>query len=246
MITILSFKSTKINQPSTGSAEFDGGVGVALFRPPASLPPPKSYAPGRPGVAEFAGAGGGKAAFASRYECVLLLVLFVLFCSFHGNQFDLVFFLLFRSSKSITKKTQQQKSSFFSIFHRLGTPSALESLRRYGLAGVLSYGILNTIWYAFSFATAWLYVAKVPRGAGIEASARAAGKVFALAWAGSQVTKAARIAGAALGAPLADGLIDRIKVRLDLPTRRAAFGVAVACCAAVAVLVVGGFVVAWS
>ena len=129
--------------------------------------------------------------------------------------------------------------------HSLGSPSPLDSLRRYGLAGVLSYGILNTLWYAFSFATAWLYVAQVPRGAGLAASAKAAGKVFALAWAGSQVTKAARIGAAALGAPLADSLIDWIRKGMDLPSRRAAFGVAVACCAAVATVVVGGFVVAW-
>ena len=110
---------------------------------------------------------------------------------------------------------------------------------------MLSYGILNTLWYASSFATAWLYVAQVPKGAGLAASAKAAGKVFALAWAGSQVTKAARIGAAALGAPLADTLIDWIRKKMDLPTRRAAFGVAVACCAAVAAAVVGGFVVAW-
>ena len=110
---------------------------------------------------------------------------------------------------------------------------------------MLSYGILNTLWYAFSFATAWLYVVQVPKGAGLAASAGAAGRVFALAWAGSQVTKAARIGAAALGAPLADSLIDWIRKGMDLPSRRAAFGVAVACCAAVATVVVGGFVVAW-
>ena len=127
----------------------------------------------------------------------------------------------------------------------MGSPSPLDSLRRYGLAGVLSYGILNTLWYASSFATAWLYVAQVPKGAGLAASAGAAGRVFAIAWAGSQVTKAARIGAAALGAPLADSLMDRIRKGMDLPSRRAAFGVAVACCAAVAAAVVGGFVVAW-
>ena len=148
-------------------------------------------------------------------------------------------------SLSIILTLQKTHAHTHTSLNSLGSPSPLDSLRRYGLAGVLSYGILNTLWYAFSFATAWLYVAQVPKGAGLAASAGAAGRVFAIAWAGSQVTKAARIGAAALGAPLADNLIDWIRKRMDLPTRRAAFGVAVACCAAVAAVVVGGFVVAW-
>ena len=52
------------SQPASGTAEFEDGSGVALFRPPASLPPLKRHAPGKPGVAEFV--KGGKAAFASR------------------------------------------------------------------------------------------------------------------------------------------------------------------------------------
>lgn len=52
------------SQPASGTAEFEDGSGVALFRPPAALPPLKRQAPGKPGVAEFV--AGGKAAFASR------------------------------------------------------------------------------------------------------------------------------------------------------------------------------------
>ena len=52
------------SQPASGTAEFEDGSGVALFRPPASLPPLRRQAPGKPGVAEFL--SGGKAAFASR------------------------------------------------------------------------------------------------------------------------------------------------------------------------------------
>ena len=148
-------------------------------------------------------------------------------------------------SLSIILTLQKTHAYTHTSLNSLGSPSPLDSLRRYGLAGVLSYGILNTLWYAFSFATACLYVAQVPKGAGLAASAGAAGRVFAIAWAGSQVTKAARIGAAALGAPLADSLMDRIRKGMDLPSRRAAFGVAVACCAAVAAAVVGGFVVAW-
>ena len=52
------------SQPTSGTAEFEDGSGVALFRAPASLPPLRRQAPGKPGVAEFS--AGGKAAFASR------------------------------------------------------------------------------------------------------------------------------------------------------------------------------------
>ena len=37
-------------------------------------------------------------------------------------------------------------------------------LQSLGLAGVLAYGILNTIYYTAAFYTIWVYVAKVPRG----------------------------------------------------------------------------------
>lgn len=50
---------------STGTAEFDGGVGVAAFRPPAPAARAKP-ALGRPGVATFGAKGSGSAAFSDR------------------------------------------------------------------------------------------------------------------------------------------------------------------------------------
>ena len=38
-------------------------------------------------------------------------------------------------------------------------------LQSLGLAGVLAYGILNTVYYTAAFFSIWVYVAKVPRGA---------------------------------------------------------------------------------
>lgn len=37
-------------------------------------------------------------------------------------------------------------------------------LKSLGLAGLLAYGILNTVYYTAAFYTVWMYVAKVPRG----------------------------------------------------------------------------------
>jgi hypothetical protein len=61
--TLFSNTLSNHNQ-STGTAEFDGGVGVAAFRPPAPAARSKP-ALGRPGVAAF-DKGTGKAAFSAR------------------------------------------------------------------------------------------------------------------------------------------------------------------------------------
>lgn len=46
-----------------------------------------------------------------------------------------------------------------------GRAAAMKSkLQSLGFAGVLAYGILNTLYYTAAFYTIWVYVAKVPRG----------------------------------------------------------------------------------
>lgn len=37
-------------------------------------------------------------------------------------------------------------------------------LRGYGFAGVVSYGLLNTVYYVTAFLFFWTHVAKVPKG----------------------------------------------------------------------------------
>lgn len=54
-----------IHTQTSGSAEFEGGVGTATFRAPAAPPAPNRSSRGRPGVAAFEG-GTGTAMFASR------------------------------------------------------------------------------------------------------------------------------------------------------------------------------------
>jgi hypothetical protein len=62
-----------------------------------------------------------------------------------------------------------------------------EQLQRYGLAGLLAYGLLNTAYYSCTFLFVWVYVAKVPHGLGLQGAALKFLEVFALTWGGSQV-----------------------------------------------------------
>ena len=124
-------------------------------------------------------------------------------------------------------------------------PTRLQTLRAYGLAGVLSYGLLNTLYYSVAFVVAWTTVVKAPSGLGYFAAAKAFAKTFVLVWAGSQVTKPLRAAGAVLGAPLAKRLLGAVRARLppDWATEGAAFAALVLACVLVACALFAGIVV---
>jgi hypothetical protein len=59
-------------------------------------------------------------------------------------------------------------------------------------------------------------------------------EVFAIVWAGSQVTKLARAGGALALAPLVDSGMGWLQRRLALGSKRAAFALVVAACLVVA------------
>jgi hypothetical protein len=122
------------------------------------------------------------------------------------------------------------------------------ALRSYGLAGVLAYGLLNTLYYTCAFLVVWVYVLKVPAGLGTAAAARRFGETFVVVWAGSQVTKLARAGGALVLAPVANALLDRVQARLPerLRSRGVAFTAAVCACVLVALLLFSGVVLLWS
>ncbi|MBA0629395.1 hypothetical protein Godav_023965 [Gossypium davidsonii] len=80
----------------------------------------------------------------------------------------------------------------------------LKKLRQYGISGVLSYGLLNTVYYLITFLLVWFYVAPVPGRMGYMAAAQRFLKVMAMVWAGSQVTKLVRAGGALALAPFVD------------------------------------------
>ncbi|XP_023534257.1 uncharacterized protein LOC111795864 isoform X2 [Cucurbita pepo subsp. pepo] len=80
----------------------------------------------------------------------------------------------------------------------------LDKLRRYGVSGILSYGLLNTVYYLTTFLVVWFYIAPPPAKMGYVAAAGRFLKIMATVWAGSQVTKLARAAGALAMAPFVD------------------------------------------
>jgi hypothetical protein len=101
------------------------------------------------------------------------------------------------------------------------SPSYRDKLAAYGVAGVVAYGILNTLYYTCAFAFAWFWLQpNGPPGAGAggrlgwPGAVKAAGAVMAGTWLGSQVTKAARAAGAIALAPAVDALLERVGARL--------------------------------
>ncbi|KAH0981435.1 hypothetical protein GBA52_008612 [Prunus armeniaca] len=80
----------------------------------------------------------------------------------------------------------------------------LKKLRRYGISGLLSYGLLNTAYYLTTFLLVWFYVAPAPGRMGYVPAVQRFLKIMAMVWAGSQVTKLVRAGGALALAPLVD------------------------------------------
>jgi len=122
-------------------------------------------------------------------------------------------------------------------------PSSYQSLKTklgaYGVAGVVAYGILNTLYYTVAFAAAWFFLQERPAaGQGWAGALKAAGLVMAGTWVGSQATKIARALGAVALAPWVDGLLDAAGRRLG-GKRRAAAAVVAGCLCAWAAVVVG-------
>ncbi|KAI5067135.1 hypothetical protein GOP47_0017663 [Adiantum capillus-veneris] len=103
--------------------------------------------------------------------------------------------------------------------------------------GMLSYGLLNTIYYLGMFLFAWFYISPAPSGLGYRAAAERFIKLFALVWAGSQVTKLLR-AGCALAlAPVIDRGLTWITDHSGFRSRAEVFGVVVTSCFGLAFIV---------
>lgn len=111
---------------------------------------------------------------------------------------------------------------------------------------MLAYGLLNTAYYSCAFVFVWTCVLKVPQGLGSAVAARRFAEVFAIVWAGSQVTKLARFGGALLLAPVAGALMERVESRLPRRSRALAFTLLVLGCLCVAGALFGGIVLLWS
>ncbi|CAE6037557.1 unnamed protein product [Arabidopsis arenosa] len=122
----------------------------------------------------------------------------------------------------------------------------LKKLKRYGVSGILSYGILNTVYYSTAFLLVWFYVAPAPGKMGYLAAAERFLKVMAMVWAGSQVTKLIRIGGAVALAPIVDRGLSWFTVKCKFESQGKAFGALVGICLGLALMLFVVVTLLWS
>nr|GEW45020.1 fatty acid hydroxylase 1 [Tanacetum cinerariifolium] len=103
----------------------------------------------------------------------------------------------------------------------------LNKLRRYGISGILSYGLLNTAYYLSAFLVAWFYIAPAPGKMGYWTAVKRFAKLMAMVWAGSQVTKLARLGGALALAPIVDKGLSWFMAKFKFKSQAKAFSVIV-------------------
>nr|XP_043620876.1 uncharacterized protein LOC122592658 [Erigeron canadensis] len=106
----------------------------------------------------------------------------------------------------------------------------LKKLSRYGLSGILSYGLLNTAYYLSAFLVAWFYIAPAPGKMGYFTAVKRFVKLMAMVWAGSQVTKLLRAGGALALAPVVDKGLSWFISKFRFKSQAKAFTVIVGCC----------------
>ncbi|KAH7852234.1 hypothetical protein Vadar_022300 [Vaccinium darrowii] len=116
------------------------------------------------------------------------------------------------------------------------TTQIINRLKRYGISGVLSYGLLNTAYYLTAFLLVWFYVAPAPGRMGYWAAVERFVKVMAMVWAGSQVTKIVRAGGALALAPFVDRGLSWFTVKFEFESQGKAFMAIVGFCFGLALL----------
>ncbi|WIA36704.1 hypothetical protein OEZ86_007980 [Tetradesmus obliquus] len=148
------------------------------------------------------------------------------------------------SGSSSSSSSSSSNSSLLGTLQKWNqdTRKLREQLQSLGLAGVVAYGLFNTLYYTVAFLVVWFTVANVPAGLGAQAAMRKAAEVFALVWAGSQVTKLLRSGGALAFAPVVDKGLEAAVAKLRLKSKQQAFALVVAACLALAAAVFGAVV----
>lgn len=116
------------------------------------------------------------------------------------------------------------------------TAEMLSRLKKYGMSGILSYGLLNTVYYTCTFLFVWLYVTPAPGRMGYVAAVERFLKTFAMVWAGSQVTKIVRAGGALALAPFVDRGLSWFTIRFKFESKGKAFITIVGLCFGIAFL----------
>ncbi|CAK9204567.1 unnamed protein product [Sphagnum jensenii] len=119
-------------------------------------------------------------------------------------------------------------------------------LKQYGVAGILSYGLLNTVYYLGAFLFVWFYVAPSPGGLGFVPAAERFLKLIAMVWAGSQVTKVLRGLGALALAPLVDKGLIWFTNHFRFASRGKAFGFLVGIAVLLAIAVFFVITILWA
>nr|QGN65348.1 E2F-related protein [Oryza australiensis] len=149
-----------------------------------------------------------------------------------------------------TERTEQsQGGSTGSINHgkystrSFSSKELLERLKRYGAAGVLSYGLLNTAYYCTALLLVWFYFSPAPGKMGYAAAVERFLKLMAMVWAGSQVTKILRAGGALALAPFVDRGLRWFTVRFNCKSEGKAFATIVGFCFALAALLFFGLTI---
>lgn len=97
-----------------------------------------------------------------------------------------------------------------------------DKLIGYGPAAVLAYGLFDGVSYSIAFAIAFLgYEAKT----GLNPTSNVADivKICILMWAGNNVTRPFRLAGAAALAPAIDKIMENLKNKFHLPNKLVSF-----------------------
>ncbi|XP_020969852.1 uncharacterized protein LOC107624333 isoform X2 [Arachis ipaensis] len=112
----------------------------------------------------------------------------------------------------------------------------LTKLRRYGISGILSYGLLNTAYYLTTFLIVWFYIAPAPGRMGYLAAVERFLKVMAMVWAGSQVTKLIRAGGALALAPFVDRGLSWFTAKFKFQSQGKAFMTIVGFCVGLAII----------
>ncbi|KAL3629950.1 hypothetical protein CASFOL_026262 [Castilleja foliolosa] len=122
-------------------------------------------------------------------------------------------------TSSVEKQGTFSQTGKNGIFQGISLNEILIKLKRYGVSGILSYGLLNTAYYITTFLVVWLYVAPAPGRMGYVAAVERFLKVMAMVWAGSQVTKLIRAAGALVLAPFVDRGLSWITAKFEFKSQ---------------------------
>ncbi|KAK9283489.1 hypothetical protein L1049_011735 [Liquidambar formosana] len=128
----------------------------------------------------------------------------------------------------------------------LSSNEILTRLRRYGISGILAYGLLNTAYYLTTFLLVWFYVSPAPGRMGYFAAVKRFLKLMAMVWAGSQVTKLARAGGALALAPFVDRGLSWFTVKFKFESQGKAFLAIVGLCFGLALIIFFAVTLLWA